>query len=114
MVEQRNLGWTELRSGDLRIDQQVGRDQPCHLVTARNRHVTTCQQLLLPKHNRSAHAILGRRLPGIASAARKALRTDFGRTVHLHLSLGAAGPAEEAGEHDLGEVSDLSFLRGER
>ena len=70
LIEQRNLGWTELAHpvGGLRIDQQ----------------------LLLPKERRSVRKILERRLPGVASAAREDLRRELGRPVFLHLSLGVA------------------------
>lgn len=65
MVEQRNLGWTELPNGGLRIDQQ----------------------LVMPKRHKSARRIVERRIPGIAKAARLALCDEFERPVSLSLSL---------------------------
>lgn len=70
LLEQRNLGWTEIpgETGALRIDQQ----------------------LVLPRSRKSALRIVERRLPGIATAARARLRVEFGRPVHLHLSVASA------------------------
>ena len=71
LLEQRNIGWTELTrpAGALRIDQQ----------------------LVLPKERRSVKRIVERRLPGLAKAARARLRDEFGCEVFLHLSIGFAG-----------------------
>lgn len=74
MIEQRNLGWTQLERPEraLRIDQQ----------------------LLLPKQSRSAKKILEKRLPGIATAARAALREEFECVVFLYLSIASTGQHE--------------------
>jgi GTP-binding protein Era len=76
LIEQRNTGWTELSrpEGALRIDQQ----------------------LLVPKGQKSTLKIVEARLPGIATAARRELRKEFGRVVFLHLSVAFAGPNEMA------------------
>ena len=81
-IEQRNVGWTELSNpeGALRIDQQ----------------------LLLPKGQASTRKIVEKRLPGLASAARREMRREFGRTVFLHLSVGYFGP----NEHDLSDLTE--------
>ena len=88
MIEQRNVGWTELEKpeGGLRIDQQ----------------------LIVPK-KASVVRILHSRLPGVADAARKMLRDEFGRVVFLHLSLGWAGPNETA--NALGDDDASAFER---
>ena len=67
LLEQRNIGWTELAhpEGALRIDQQI----------------------ILPRQRKSVRKIVERRLPGVAAAARERLREEFGRTVFLHLSV---------------------------
>ena len=73
-IEQRNLAWTELShpEGGLRIDQQ----------------------LVVPKHRRSALKLVERRMPGIASAARTRLREEFQRVVFVHLSATTASELE--------------------
>ena len=65
-LHQRNLGWTELPNGDLRIDQE-----------------------LVAPPKRSARAIVRRRLPGVGKAARPYLSRALGRNVHLFLSVGS-------------------------
>ena len=65
-LEQRNLGWTDLPNGDLRIDQQI---------------------VAPPK--RSTQLIVRRRLPGIGKAARAQMSETLGRNVHLFLSVAA-------------------------
>ena len=67
-IFQRNVGWTELRNGDLRIDQE----------------------LVVPR-SRSVRRIVEKRLPGIAVASRKALREALGRNVRLHLTYAVEG-----------------------
>ena len=81
-LEQRNLGWTELEhpAGGLRIDQQ----------------------LVLPRARARARKIVERRMPGLATAARTALRQEFGRPVFLHLSLQVA-----KNDHVDGDSSEL-------
>jgi GTPase Era involved in 16S rRNA processing len=98
LIEQRNLAWTELDNppGALRIDQQ----------------------LLLPKKQKSTHALVQRRLPGIASAAREQLRHEFGRIVFLTLSVGTTGSEHFGGEGSKGLLSladdTQGFQRGGR
>lgn len=84
VLEQRNLGWTELTNPTqgLRIDQQ----------------------LLIPRERKSVRKILEARLPGIATSARRQLRAEFGRPVFLHLSIGVASNVfelESARPHDV-------------
>ena len=76
LIEQRNIGWTELEypQGALRIDQQ----------------------LLIPKKNSSALKLVQRRLPRLANMSRDNLRREFGRIVFLNLSVGSAGMTENA------------------
>ena len=62
-LTQRNLGWTELRSGALRIDQQI----------------------VVPRR-RSAKQIVERRIPGIGAAARVEIAEALGRPVFLSLT----------------------------
>lgn len=64
-LTQRNLGWTELPNGDLRIDQE-----------------------LVAPPKRSTRAIVRRRLSGVGKAARPYLSKALGRNVHLFLSVG--------------------------
>uniref|UniRef100_A0A7S4BDZ9 G domain-containing protein n=1 Tax=Chrysotila carterae TaxID=13221 RepID=A0A7S4BDZ9_CHRCT len=74
IIKQRTIGWTELRNGDLRIDQQ----------------------LLLPDSKRAnAHRIVTKRLPGVCIAARPKLAEAFGRPVHLFLTVGKISQQEE-------------------
>ena len=63
-LSQRNLGWTELPNGDLRIDQEI-----------------------VAPEKRSAVAIVRRRLPGVGKAARLQIAKALGRNVHLFLTV---------------------------
>ncbi|EOD15337.1 hypothetical protein EMIHUDRAFT_211495 [Emiliania huxleyi CCMP1516] len=79
---QQNLGWTEMRNGGVRIDQQ----------------------LLLPPKNgiggpakASTRAIVERRLPMVGKGAGIELSEVLGRPVSLVLSIGTQGPAETMG-----------------
>ena len=65
---QRNVGWTELRSGTLRIDQE----------------------LVVPP-GRGVERIVQKRLPGVGVAARRELSRALGREVQLHLTASAEG-----------------------
>ena len=89
LLEQRNVGWTELERppGALRIDQQ----------------------LLLPHAKRSAKKVVEGRLPGIADAAREALRQEFDRVVFLHLSVGTVAETDREIEVDELAFEDDSF-----
>lgn len=92
VIEQRNLGWTELETprGALRIDQQ----------------------LLLPKGKPSLRRIVEGRLPGIADAARAELRTQFERIVFLHLSVATVPDTNrEVAVDELAEVDATGFAR---
>eukprot|EP00962_Isochrysis_galbana_P034094 scaffold11488_cov109-Isochrysis_galbana.AAC.4 len=80
-VQQRNLGWTVLKGGGLRIDQQV---------------------LLPPRRpggaaKASTRAIVESRLPMIGKAAREDLTAAFGIKVSLFLTIGTIGHADELG-----------------
>jgi len=68
LISQRNIGWTELRNGHLRIDQQ----------------------LVVPHQRRSTTRIVERLLPRIGVAAKARLTEALGRQVHLYLSVGTA------------------------
>eukprot|EP00966_Prymnesium_polylepis_P260952 6027703-Prymnesium_polylepis.2 len=117
---QRNLGWTELRNGDLRIDQEVRRHRPRHMANPDVRHgrhgagadggtaltgrgaraaLRGPSQFIVPK-GKSVQKIVERRLPGIGVASRKLLCEALGRTVHLHLTAKAESPNDRllAGE----------------
>mmetsp|Transcript_51243 Transcript_51243/g.165287 ORF Transcript_51243/g.165287 Transcript_51243/m.165287 type:complete len:144 (+) Transcript_51243:563-994(+) len=79
---QQNLGWTEMRNGGVRIDQQ----------------------LLLPPKNgiggpakASTRAIVERRLPMVGKGAGIELSEVLGRPVSLVLSIGTQGPADTMG-----------------
>jgi len=90
LIEQRNIGWTELRSGGLRIDQQ----------------------LLLPTARRSARQVVLRRLAGIAAEAQRALTRDFERPVRVYLSLGNSSTDEAADAlASAGLDAGLAFVR---
>ena len=65
LIAQRNVGWTELPNGELRIDQE-----------------------LLAPPKRSARNIVLKRLAGVGKAARPELSKALGRNVHLFLSVG--------------------------
>ena len=65
LISQRTLGWTELRNGDLRIDQQ----------------------LVVPRRRRSTAKIVERLLPRVGVAAKEQLSELLGRKVHLYLSV---------------------------
>ena len=67
LFAQRNVGWTEMSNGDLRIDQE-----------------------LVSPPRRSTEAIVRKRLPGIGKAAREQIRAALGRNVHLCLTVGSA------------------------
>ena len=101
MLEQRNIGWTELERppGALRIDQQI----------------------LVPRSKRSTIKLVNGRLPGIADAARKRLREEFGRTVFLQLSVATVSDTsreiafgELAEDGDIGGFSKRLVERGRR
>jgi GTP-binding protein Era len=64
VLAQRNLGWTELPNGDLRIDQEI----------------------LVPAKRRSTMQIVQNQLPRMGAAARRQLTEAMGRRVHLFLS----------------------------
>ena len=79
---QQNLGWTKMRNGGVRIDQQ----------------------LLLPPKNgiggpakASTRAIVERRLPMVGKGAGIELSEVLGRPVSLVLSIGTQGPANTMG-----------------
>ena len=65
-IDQRNIGWTELPSGDLRIDQE-----------------------LISPPKKSTEAIVRKRLPGIGKLARQQISEALGRNVQLVLSVGS-------------------------
>ena len=56
---------------------------------------SSAEQLLLPKGQKSTLKVVEARLPGIATAARNAMRKEFGRVVFLHLSVASVGPNEQ-------------------
>ena len=91
ILEQRNVGWTELSNppGGLRIDQQ----------------------LLIPRERKSVRKIVERRLPGVASAARARLREEFGRPVFLNLSVGVASNVHELENARLPDVLEMWAAR---
>ena len=64
VLSQRNVGWTELQNGDLRIDQEI----------------------LVPAKRRSTMQIVQNQLPRVGAAARRQLTETMGRRVHLYLS----------------------------
>ena len=82
LIAQRNVGWTELPNGELRIDQE-----------------------LVAPPRRSASEVVRKRLPGIGKLARQQISAALGRNVHLFLSVGSAGgeaqlaPLEVVGGH---------------
>ena len=65
-IDQRNIGWTELPSGDLRIDQE-----------------------LISPPKKSTEAIVRKRLPGIGKLARQQISEALGRNGQLVLSVGS-------------------------
>lgn len=67
-ITQRNVGWTELPNGDLRIDQE-----------------------LISPPKKSTRGVVQKRLPGIGKLARQQISAALGRNVHLFLSVGSAG-----------------------
>ena len=68
LIAQRNVGWTELSNGDLRIDQE-----------------------LIAPSRKSTRGVVQKRLPGIGKLARQQISAALGRNVHLFLSVGSAG-----------------------
>ena len=73
VLSQRNVGWTELQNGDLRIDQE-----------------------LVAPPRRSTQAIVQKRMAGIGKLARQQISAALGRNVHLFLSVGSASAGGEA------------------
>jgi GTPase len=71
LISQRNVGWTELPNGDLRIDQE-----------------------LVAPPRRSTQAIVQKRMAGIGKLARQQISAALGRNVHLFLSVGSAASGD--------------------
>ena len=99
VLEQRNLGWTELSKpeGALRIDQEL-------LLPTDG-----CS----PGKRKSMQKIVQKKLPLIATAARRNLRDEFERIVFLNLHLRSAGQHEESLQA-LQAAADASLLNAER
>ena len=94
LIEQRNIAWTEVPITDDRGHRQMA--------------LRIDQQLILPRKRKSVKRIVEKRIAGIATEARKALRDEFGRVVFLHLSTGEAGGAEV----DVAELAEVKVDLG--
>ena len=81
VLGQRNIGWTELSNGDLRIDQSI----------------------IVPAKRKSTRAIVENRLAMVGSAARVDIAAALERRVHLFLSVGTSKGLGD----DLGPDADV-------